>query len=793
MTDIKTTVAKSHDVNGAALNLNVKTYEVRRTLAAVWDVEPTHAQPPAPETTFSLDMINESSESVVGEVDERVLVDKIHFAPGGKYRSIVKLFLHYEFQKPERWAMGTGWLIKPDIFVTAGHCSYDWSHKLGRATEVKAYIGYDGHRSEKDPNVQFRHVKRIVTTEGWVKTRGQKTCDVSFMQVDTPFTGVTPVRFEETPPRGNLLLGVVGYPGDMSDKETGEKGARMYEMFLPTEFDLSTQADTMLEYQIDTYGGNSGSPVLRQQDLVSIGAHVYGGTLNSASVIGKFGNPYGDYIAAFGLPLPNKALNLIPVTGNTAISAPVPSGFGSSIPGSMAVTSHKGETRQASRTQHTTQAQYASRAPVPPQTQPRSQQQRRTSGMTKLIQNDGSAQGRSLTGKSQLNEADEEGFMDVLRTVASALPVGLGLIGGGPIGALAGFALNAASKITTESMVTEGAMDASDIHEGSMERAILAEATLSALQSAELHPDLEESIFSDMKKTVMDALPVIRKAAPHVMGAMMEPALKIALDSLHNYNQKVASGAESFEAASSEPFRSTVQYSSAIDQPADHQAEAFLDHLQSSLQQNFQESAMDGDSEEGFFDLIKISCRMAGKGVLAAAKHGLPILADVLKEAGGAEAFEDRPSLGPAAHLLTADPLAQRALVADAALKAVMMVPPEQLQEEGFFDFIGTAIKVIAPVAMKFAPLVAGAIHPAIGKIVSGVLNQESAFAGEPPPFLGAIPRFTASQGLSAKRSLVSLRAGSAHGNQRRNRFEHSGTSKSEYGPNMWLGRQPAK
>lgn len=86
MTIIKTTVAKSRDVKDAALNLNLKAYEVRRTLAAVWDVAPTRSQPPPPEAAFSLDMKNEGSESVIGEEDGRLLVEQTHFAPGGKYR-----------------------------------------------------------------------------------------------------------------------------------------------------------------------------------------------------------------------------------------------------------------------------------------------------------------------------------------------------------------------------------------------------------------------------------------------------------------------------------------------------------------------------------------------------------------------------------------------------------------------------------------------------------------------------------------------------------------------------------
>ena len=130
--------------------------------------------------------------------------------------------------------MGTGWLVKPDVLVTAGHCTYDWSHALGRATEVKAYIGYNGKASvsSKGGNVQFRTGKRIVTPEGWLKERGAKNFDVGFIQVNEPFTGITTIKYKNTPAEGEETLGVVEYPGDLKDKNR-EKGACMYEMFLP--------------------------------------------------------------------------------------------------------------------------------------------------------------------------------------------------------------------------------------------------------------------------------------------------------------------------------------------------------------------------------------------------------------------------------------------------------------------------------------------------------------------------------------------------------------------------------
>ena len=86
MAVINTAVARSRDVEDAALNLNAKAFEVRRTLAAVWDLKPTAAKPPPASAVTSLNMTNESHESVVGEGDERIKVEDVHFAPGGKYR-----------------------------------------------------------------------------------------------------------------------------------------------------------------------------------------------------------------------------------------------------------------------------------------------------------------------------------------------------------------------------------------------------------------------------------------------------------------------------------------------------------------------------------------------------------------------------------------------------------------------------------------------------------------------------------------------------------------------------------
>jgi hypothetical protein len=117
------------------------------TIVPLWELQATAAEVPAPE---AFNFTNPGAESVIGD-DDRVKVSPEHFQPGGKYRckwldssskslqwmfmyayssiAIVKLFLKYENQPASaKWPIATGWLIRPDLLVTAGHCAFDWSH-----------------------------------------------------------------------------------------------------------------------------------------------------------------------------------------------------------------------------------------------------------------------------------------------------------------------------------------------------------------------------------------------------------------------------------------------------------------------------------------------------------------------------------------------------------------------------------------------------------------------------------------------------------------------------------------
>ncbi|KAF7355726.1 Serine protease [Mycena sanguinolenta] len=308
-----------------------------RARAATWTLDVPTTADPAPETETVTDA-NHGAESVLGQ-DFRELVAPTDFQDGGKYRSIVKIQSRFRNSNGDDvWMMGTGWLIRPDLLVTAGHVVYDRAYNCGAATQIKCYIGYNGAQSVPKrygfadiPPVQPRYGSQVVTTESWIKDNDARPRDVAFIRVHKPFFGkLNLFSFTNTISPTMLRVGVVGYPGDKD--LNGEKGAQMYELFDNTAIDVDKHPRHMISYHISTYGGQSGAPVLSKTNagLIAIGTHCYGAGNGEAkntgnSIGGQWGNDYNLLISLFDSAIPTSPNKIDYVAPGSAAKLPIPS------------------------------------------------------------------------------------------------------------------------------------------------------------------------------------------------------------------------------------------------------------------------------------------------------------------------------------------------------------------------------------------------------------------------------------------------------------------------------------
>ncbi|KAK0673566.1 hypothetical protein QBC41DRAFT_240965 [Cercophora samala] len=668
-------------------------------VAATWEIPYAHTQV-TPESFFSTDNTSES----VFDPDHRSLVDDNDIRDGGKYRSIVKLQMRYEGQPPgdKAYAMGTGWLIAPDLLVTAGHNVFDWSgfgRGLGKAVDIKAYIGYHGRSNINSPIVQCRSAKVIVTNAQWVVDRNNRHADVAFIKLDNPFTGnLRLFTYKNTPESGDDMIGVVGYPADKTLEDSDgreEKGALMWEQFTSTTYVLDSAKNKgrgMLKYRISTFGGQSGAPVIRKGSKQAvIGTHVYGGgDKNSASVIGPLGNDYEGMLRVFDGNLPpwgeHQGIKLVK--------------YGYSI----------------------------SSASVSPMTQPAV----------------AAPTGYTSAPPAPAGPVDTEGFFDDLKKVAKfvqgnigpAAPVYLKPFLGGVHGAIAHTILGAINQ-ATESAFT----DAGSLLRGTVERGVLAEAALQSIFKLEDSPItrkiLQEmsSIWSTHYRSI-NFDPVICRLGP----ALPLTANKILSSS--EYTETTPAGQLQLKPV---PFATT---------PNGQQAELFglfpvigiTTELTKFLVETIKNRA-ESSHAEGWFD------NLGDVIVRAVEREPLVQLGKKITQHLTESAFSSSDSLPPAdreAALL----VAKRAIYGETALQALSKLSLAELQQiemadteqqggypESFGGFLGGLVRDIGGVVSRVAPAVVRAVVPIAGAGAgaaesSGLLGVPS----QPAPLLRKKP-----------------------------------------------------
>ncbi|VBB81500.1 Putative protein of unknown function [Podospora comata] len=663
---------------------------------AYWTLSNPEDMSPA-ESTFTIGGYSEA----VFEPDNRTPVDETDYADGGKYRSIVKIVMRYEGQTKDdrRWAIGTGYLISPNTFVTAGHCVYDRTgggqgaqpSGLGRVVQMKCYIGYCGLDSVTRPNstVQARRALSTVTTAQWITT-GDRRYDVSFVRLDRPFEGRVRAHdggstlrnfvIQETPMREKgALLGVVGYPGDKYLNK--EKGAQMYELFETVDYDLGKGAGNMLQYRISTFKGQSGAPVIRKWDaapdkgqLVVIGTHCYGGEArNSASVIGgEYGNNYNFFLAA---------LEQLPPTVKDV------------------------------------------------------------TGVKRVVGSDDSGETGTETGMDgPVGEA--EGFLDVLKdigrvvapVVQTALPLVSPLLGpmGGPVSAIGSIAMGALSKAVQESDMESGLPPPPRIKlaAGVAERAVVAESVLQTVLRMERSP-VSQRIVDKMRSKYTATGFTSKHAAklgPRMVPLLSQAGLRIAVT--EGLIQKPAE----FGATKQVPVSQTE-----ADLTGDTHTDRFLENIAKTEAKVLKSGAQ----SEAFFDnlgpFLTRALKVASPVLLTSARAGLQKIDQILAKkekqvGGGTEALlEDPTNEKVITDEKAAALLAHRAVVAECALQAVLEAEPKELREsvilgesagsaeqESFFGGLLKTVQRIAPAVLKAAPAVLNTAVPILLGAISG-------------------------------------------------------------------------
>ena len=198
---------------------------------------------------------HEDAETVCGP-DNRIKVTNTRVMP---YQAICKLYMRTTTSKNY---IGSGFLTHANKVVTAGHCVYD--HDEGGWMDSVIVVPAKNGTSE--PYGRF-NASRVAAVKAWTEDQSVRY-DMGVIKLDSNVSHSGRIRLNLTDSdRGK----VCGYPGDR------DRGIFQYHMT-----DTLRSSNGRFYYNIDTYGGQSGCPLLKNS-TTAIGIHNYGGCPNKSS------------------------------------------------------------------------------------------------------------------------------------------------------------------------------------------------------------------------------------------------------------------------------------------------------------------------------------------------------------------------------------------------------------------------------------------------------------------------------------------------------------------------------
>ena len=165
--------------------------------------------------------------------------------------------------------VGTGWFVAPRTLITAGHCVFDKRELGGWARTINIFPGRNGDRPVP---LETTSSSSFSTTDRWLETQ-DPDYDYAAIHLDSDLGsqigtfGIAVLPDDELTDR---LVNVSGYPL--------QPGFGKEQYFHANRVKALTAR--RLFYDVDTMGGQSGSPVWAyedgSEDPIVIGIHAYG-------------------------------------------------------------------------------------------------------------------------------------------------------------------------------------------------------------------------------------------------------------------------------------------------------------------------------------------------------------------------------------------------------------------------------------------------------------------------------------------------------------------------------------
>lgn len=196
-----------------------------------------------------------SPNTVIGS-DGRTLVTSVSDTP---YNRIACLIITWSDGSKSQ---GTGFMISSKYMLTAAHCVYNTN--LGEAaTSITAYFGANGSSYSKSVSA---------SSWSWCASYPSDTSaknDWGCIELSSaPGRGYFSIGYTTTATLESSELTVCGYPGDKaSASSSATVNGKLRYMYMMTDTP-SYVGSYVIEYTIDTYNGQSGSPVYNSSNVV---------------------------------------------------------------------------------------------------------------------------------------------------------------------------------------------------------------------------------------------------------------------------------------------------------------------------------------------------------------------------------------------------------------------------------------------------------------------------------------------------------------------------------------------